>query len=881
MKSSFDPREGKWKLKYPEDISQYDLVYLSPPIDPMQGIPIGNGDVGALIWCEDKEIIIALNKSDLWDDAPFKRFRNWARDEEERSTTLRHAGRIIIDFGVPIFDIFYLNDFEGRLDLARARAEIYSSTPFGRVNFSAYISRKENILVLKCESEFEEKVKNRVLIERWGSRTFSHWYAQIKRDPSIGLKGTDISIEDKKIFLTQELTSGTFTVGSVLIPEEDTKINTERLHSRCGVYKIESEGLKKGWKSFLTVTSPQGKEDSKRIAHNILRNACNKDESLIFSEHQKFWADFWNRSYININDKYLENLWYLYMYYAGSSCLGEYPPNFINALWGWNRDVRPWNFYFHWNQQEIYWPLLAAGHSELMVNYLNYRFNSLPYAIEDAKSLFGVDGAFISDVTDRRGCNSEGEKNNHTPVAQIAMDFWRYYKYTGDKEFLKEKAFPFMIEASKFFESLLEKRSDGFYHAKEGTAYEGWILMEDTVTEISMAKALFQSVLDAAKELDYELGEYGKKLQEILEKLYPIITIKASKDIVSKNSDGKLELKVGAFKGDIVPTDRIIAAGRSIKDGKILFSRFYSEEKEEKVEWDKVIATLTRNETPYSRLKCELKVYDGIFPTAESCPVFPSEVYGLKDKGSEIFDSLVTTLKAFSPEVMGWDPLPIALARLGLAQEVMSILEKWPDRWQLYCNGFGHYGPEDIFKAEAGLFFRTNMVRDVDSPPEKKEDKFPFPSWPFRHMGMESMAVLSTTINEMLLQSHDRTIKIAPAFKGNAEFSLYAVDGFIVSSEIKDGTPKWVAIKSLLGKPCRIENPWKSAELYIFENSILILKDSSKIISFNTKRDSLYIISQVKDILKNWEVEEKIFERNKNARISKYGQTSLGIPRQF
>ena len=101
MKSAFDPHSGQWQLKWPGRVARHDLVYHTPPGDPMQGLPIGNGDLGVLVWCEGSRVILAVNKCDLWDDAPFERFTNWKADEEEYSTTLRHAGRVIVDFGLP------------------------------------------------------------------------------------------------------------------------------------------------------------------------------------------------------------------------------------------------------------------------------------------------------------------------------------------------------------------------------------------------------------------------------------------------------------------------------------------------------------------------------------------------------------------------------------------------------------------------------------------------------------------------------------------------------------------------------------------------------------------------------------------------------------
>ena len=107
-----------------------------------------------------------------------------------------------------------------------------------------------------------------------------------------------------------------------------------------------------------------------------------------------------NRSLMDYGDDYLNNLWYLTMYYANSSQGGKYPGRFNNGLWSWSRDVQNWNFYFHWNQQQLCWPLNAAGFHELVSPYLNYRFNSLPIATKDAKAIFKADGAFISDVTE-------------------------------------------------------------------------------------------------------------------------------------------------------------------------------------------------------------------------------------------------------------------------------------------------------------------------------------------------------------------------------------------------------------------------------------------------------------------------------------------------
>jgi hypothetical protein len=101
-----------------------------------------------------------------------------------------------------------------------------------------------------------------------------------------------------------------------------------------------------------------------------------------------------------------------------------------------------------------------------------------------------------------------------------------------------------------------------------------------------------------------------------------------------------------------------------------------------------------------------------------------------------------------------------------------KIMDNWPSRWQFYCNGFGHYGPRDIMKADAALRFRTTLVKDVFLP-EGQREKHPFPAWPFRHMGMESMSVLACAMNESLLQSYDGIIRVAPAMTKGAKCTIH------------------------------------------------------------------------------------------------------------
>ncbi len=142
---------------------------------PCRVWPLGNGDLGALVWCEPQHIQIAVNKCDLWDDltgiAPDEFQRN-APHYEEDVTSLRHACRITIDLGMPFMDWWYLKDFEARLDLARGMVTIRSETPFGRMNACIFVSSATKSLLVNVQVQAGESWAPGISMTRWGSLCF-------------------------------------------------------------------------------------------------------------------------------------------------------------------------------------------------------------------------------------------------------------------------------------------------------------------------------------------------------------------------------------------------------------------------------------------------------------------------------------------------------------------------------------------------------------------------------------------------------------------------------------------------------------------------------------------------------------------------------------
>src|SRR5262249_33914099 len=71
--------------------------------------------------------------------------------------------------------------------------------------------------------------------------------------------------------------------------------------------------------------------------------------------------------------------------------------------------------------------------------------------------------------------------------------------------------------------------------------------------------------------------------------------------------------------------------------------------------------------------------------------------------------------------------------------------------------------------------------------------------------GIETLAAVPLTINEMLLQSYEGILRVFPCWERSRDASfeqLRAYGAFLVSSRIKDGRVQFVQLLSEKGRPC-------------------------------------------------------------------------------
>ncbi len=152
-----------------------------------------------------------------------------------------------------------------------------------------------------------------------------------------------------------------------------------------------------------------------------------------------------------------------------SSRPGGMPAN-LQGLWAWQMNP-PWNADFHTNinLQMNYWPAEITNLSEMHLPLFDLSDALVKPGGQTAKVMYNANGWVVHHLTDAWGFTAPADgPQGIWPMgsAWLAQHPWEHYSYTGDKEFLKERAFPLMKGAARFI-------MDFLVEAPAGTACPG------------------------------------------------------------------------------------------------------------------------------------------------------------------------------------------------------------------------------------------------------------------------------------------------------------------------------------------------------------------------------------------------------------------------
>lgn len=121
-----------------------------------------------------------------------------------------------------------------------------------------------------------------------------------------------------------------------------------------------------------------------------------------------------------------------------------------------------WNGHVFWDADTWVFPALLLQHPELAKSIVDYRYNTLPQAIANAKSAgyAGAEYAWRGRNTGREGVTPGKifSKQRHI-TGDVALAQWQYYLATDDLHWLKTRGYPIIKATADYWVSRVEPRN--------------------------------------------------------------------------------------------------------------------------------------------------------------------------------------------------------------------------------------------------------------------------------------------------------------------------------------------------------------------------------------------------------------------------------------
>ena len=483
-----------------------------------EAIPLGNAVIGNLVWEKNGRLRFSLDRSDLWDLRPMKNidYDKWKfRDVYEHWKTDQYE-KVQAAFDVPYNSL-----------------AAPSKIPAGALEF--------DIAKLGEISSVSLDLASAACLVEWenGSRltTFIHaekpvgWYKfeDIPEGLSIELVPPAYNQEGDRQRVDQamgDLDQLGYEQGEILA--EESYITYEQQGWADFSYQIHTrwEAGKNSLEGCWSISSDNPGWEKKPHAEEVVSMEIDRGYDGSLSEHLHWWKEYWGRSQIEIPDPLLEKQYYLEMYKFGAAARKDAPPIALQSVWtADNGKLPPWKGDFHHdlNTQLSYWPAYAGNYLNLEEGYLNWLWRYRPAFRNYTKAYFGVEGMNVPGVTTLEGEPMGGwiqYSMGQTVSAWLAHHFYLHWQYTKDREFLEQRAYPWLKEVAIFLDQVSIESSDGIRKLLMSSSpeiynnsKEAWFT-ETTNFDLALIRWTYKKAADLAMELGLE--EEADNWQKIL-----------------------------------------------------------------------------------------------------------------------------------------------------------------------------------------------------------------------------------------------------------------------------------------------------------------------------------------------------------------------------
>ena len=209
-----------------------------------------------------------------------------------------------------------------------------------------------------------------------------------------------------------------------------------------------------------------------------------------------------------------------------SSSRGRCQPANLQGLWN-DSDQPPWDskYTVNINTEMNYWPAELTGLAETHEPLFAALGDLAVSGAETAREHYRARGWVLHHNFDLWRGTAPINHSNHgiwpTGGAWLCQDLWQHYLYGGDKQFLRETAYPLMKGASEFFLDALVESPDGEWliSGPSNSPETGGLVMGPTMDH-QIIRNLLGNTIAAAAILEID-SEFREELRRVRARIAP------------------------------------------------------------------------------------------------------------------------------------------------------------------------------------------------------------------------------------------------------------------------------------------------------------------------------------------------------------------------
>lgn len=490
------------------------------------GLPIGNGEFGAMTFGGIAQDRVQFNDKSLWTG----------------TSTLRGCYQNFGDLYIEDISGTFgegkpAKDYVRFLDMENAKSNAAYTSPDGKIKYTReYIaSYPDKVVAVRLSASEAGKISVRL---RLFNGVVKGWLAPEYKDGEISFQSR-LDLVDFKAKVKAVATGGTVKSNTdnieitgadeVLVilagatnfdPHSPTYVS-DATAMRDMVDRRVADAAAKGWQALLDDHTADFRTLSDRCNLTIGNAAHGLPIDEIVTNYNKRRPDRTDPVNIMLEELY----WSMGRYLLISSSRGMDLPANLQGIWN-HTDAPAWQCDIHSNinVQMNYWPAEVTNLSELHLPYLNYIKNMAldhPQWQEYARRS-GQSKGWTCFTQNNIFGHSDYAENYVIANAWYATHLWQHYLYTLDRDFLKTQAFPVMKSCADFWMERLVKKDGKWLAPKEwspehgpaeedGTAHAQQILYE-FFREVSQALEILGD--DAAADASFKT-ELAEKFRDL------------------------------------------------------------------------------------------------------------------------------------------------------------------------------------------------------------------------------------------------------------------------------------------------------------------------------------------------------------------------------